>query len=79
MKGNQHHSRRDFFKSFSLAAITVSAFSFLNFKKSRTRSILNIRTLSMKEANRIIMEENFTPAVKVKPAPVPASEESPMG
>lgn len=75
MPNNVNNPRRDFIKKVSIAAVTIGAFSFLNFRKTKTKPDYQVSSLSKEEADEIIKNEQFHRDTRVKPAPPPVPGE----
>ena len=76
MPKNVDNTRRDFIKKVSIAAVTISAFSFLHFRKTKTQPDYQVYSLSKEEEDEIIKNDQFHRGTKVKPAPPPVSSEN---
>lgn len=73
------NSRRDFLKKVSVAAVTISAFSFLRFRRSDRHQGIQVESLTEDEANRIIRDSKFPEAPKIKPSPAPGPKGNDQG
>lgn len=76
MQKTDNNSRRDFLKKIPFAMVSISTFSFLNFKKSKTYSENKYNTLSKSEADEIIKNNNSPASTKMNPAPIPLGQKN---
>ncbi|MCK9401590.1 MAG: hypothetical protein M0Q51_16575 [Bacteroidales bacterium] len=74
MQRNYNNPRRDFLKMIPIAIVSISAFSFFNFKKSNKYSERKFNTLSKSEADEIIKNDKFPVSTQLKPAPAPIAQ-----
>ncbi|MFH1000953.1 MAG: hypothetical protein V1783_08950 [Bacteroidota bacterium] len=75
MQKIKNNSRRDFFKKISVAAVSLSTFSFLGFKISENAYNPNCKRISEEEANALIKENKLPISNKQKPMPAPVGKQ----
>ena len=76
MQKTNKSTRRNFLISVPAAIISLSAFSFLKFKKIVGNSEKKIKTLSLSEADEIIKNEKFPDSGQIIPAAAPVAQKS---
>ena len=76
MQKTDNNSRRDFLKKIPIAMVSISSFSFLNFKKSNAYSEKNYNTLSESDANEIIKNDNSRLSIQIDPLPAPSGQKN---
>ncbi|MBC8320573.1 MAG: hypothetical protein H8E34_07615 [Bacteroidetes bacterium] len=79
MQKTDNSPRRDFLKKIPIAIVSISAFSFLNRKKSNNHSELKFNTLSKAEADEIINNDSSSGSMQLKPAPAPVAQKNIKG
>jgi len=79
MQNSENNPRRDFLKNISIAAVSISAFLFLKFKKHKDNNDIKIKTLSKEEADEIIKNKKILFSKKMKPDPSPNLRNNTVG
>ena len=79
MRKTDNNPRRNFLKRIPGAIVSISAFSFFKFKKSKNYSEKKFDILSKSEADQIIKNNKFPVTAQHTPAPAPVKQKNRNG